>query len=105
MLLGDRAVVPSGLVEAQQLLEIPDAMPVIMDAQHLLLGQMVDGDAKRARAAGVLQQLGDQREPVGEGEALVAQCAFFVDADLDLHGDLLKCQRPPRTAGSPPAGW
>jgi len=104
MLPVGEALVPAGFVKAQQLLEIPHALAIIDDAQHLFLREVLNADVARAGAAGVLQQFGDQCEPVREGIALVAQCAFLVEADLDLHGDLLKGQRLPAQRASPLAG-
>ena len=52
-----------------------------------------------AGAAGVLQQLGDERETVGESVALVAERAFLVDSNLYLHDVLHECRRHPAPAG------
>jgi hypothetical protein len=77
--------VPARLVEAEQLLEVVQAVAIVPHGQDLCLRIVVDPDQARAGTARVLQQLGHQGEPVAEGMALVAQRAFFVDSDLDLH--------------------
>ena len=77
--------VPARLVEAEQLLEVVQAVAIVLHGQGLCLRIVVDPDQAGAGTARVLQQLGHQGEPVAEGMALVAQRAFFVDSDLDLH--------------------
>jgi hypothetical protein len=72
-------------VEAEQLLEVVQAVAIVLHGQDLCLRIVVDPDQAGAGTARVLQQLGHQGEPVAEGMALVAQRAFFVDSDLDLH--------------------
>jgi hypothetical protein len=92
-------VVPAGLVEGEQLLEVLDPGPVVLHAQRPGLRIVVNLDQRSAGTPRVLQQFGDQRESVGEGKALVAQRAFLVDADAYLHDELSGSVECPRTAG------
>jgi hypothetical protein len=98
-LFGGGRRVPARFVKTQQLLEVLQAATVVVDAQHLRRRVVVDLDARRAGATGVLQQLGDEREAVGEGVALVAQGAFLVDSNLNLHDMLHGWRRAPSPAG------
>ena len=65
-LLGTGGRIPARLVEAQELLKVIEASAIVFHPQHLRGGVVMDLDAHRAGAAGVLQQLGDEREAVGE---------------------------------------
>ncbi len=76
-------------MKTQELLEIVEPMAIVLDHQDLSAGVVVDFDLRRSGAAGILQQLGDKRETVGEGVALVAQGTFLVDTNLYLHDQLL----------------
>ena len=62
-------------------------------------GVVIGLDSRRAGAAGVLQQLGDEREAIGESVALVAQRAILIDSNLYLHDVLHECRRNPAPAG------
>ena len=86
-------------MEAQELLEVVEASAIVFHPQHLRGGVVMDFNAHRAGAAGVLQQLGDERETVGESVALVAERAFLVDSNLYLHDVLHECRRHPALAG------
>ena len=98
-LLGGGGRIPARLVEAQELLEVVQAAAIVLYPQHLRSGVVIDLDPRRTGAAGVLQQLGDKRETVGESVALVAQRAFLVDSNLYLHDLLHECRRNPPSAG------
>jgi len=80
-------------------LEVVEASAIVFHPQHLRGGVVMDLDVHRAGAAGVLQQLGDEREAIGESVALVTQRAFLVDSNLYLHDVLHECRRNPALAG------
>jgi hypothetical protein len=91
-----RGFIPARLVEGQQLLEVVDAAAVVSHGQRAGLGVVVDDDGRGACAPCVLEQFRHEGESVGEGEALIAQRAFLVDADLNLHGESPVRRVPPK---------